>query len=705
MARTLHARGGGRRARSRSRQSAASLLIAKRPRSRNNVLGRLCRDPGPDKPRLARRRPRRIACRLDPIAPHHAWEKPMNRFLCATGLLVTLTHGYVSVRASEPPEGFVALFNGKDLTGWKGLVADPPKRAKMSAGELAKAQAEADRSMRAHWRAEGGVIVFDGKGDSICTARDYGDFELLVDWKIEKDGDSGIYLRGSPQVQIWDRPDGSGGLYNNQEGPSKPLVKADRPVGEWNTFRIKMVGEKVTVHLNGVLVVDGVVLENYWERDKPIYPAGQIELQNHGNSLYFKDIFLREIPRPGAPGAGQGAGRSVLKRGALVAVVGDSITEQKLYSRFIEDYLVLCLADLELRAIQLGWSGERAPGFAARMENDLLPWKPDVVTTCYGMNDGGYRVYEPSIGETYGKAMREIVSRLKAAGSTVVVGSPGAVDTYSFRRQGLSPAQYNANLAQLRDTARDLAAEAGMPFANVHDAMVRAMEKAKPVLGEAYDVCGSDGFHPQANGHLVMAYAFLKGLGVDGQIATIAVDLKGGATASAGHKVLSASGGKVEIESARYPFCFSGDEKSPGGTRSIVPFVPFNEELNRFVLVVKGLAGERAKVAWGSTSKSFSRADLERGVNLAAEILDNPLREPFRKVDELVGRKQAFETSMIKEAITRFRTVRDLLGDDAGARQALEALRARFEARHAALAAEVRAAAAPVRHTIEVRGE
>jgi HEAT repeat protein len=196
--------------------------------------------------------------------------------------------------------GFTPLFDGRSLAGWKGLVADPPARAKMAPAELAKAQAEADERMRAHWRVVDGLLVFDGRGESLCTASDHGDFELLVDWKIEKGGDSGIYLRGSPQVQIWDagaNPAGSGGLYNNQKGKSQPLEKADRPVGEWNTFRIIMIGERVTVYLNDRLVVDNTVLENYWERDKPVYPAGQIELQAHGNPLYFRNVFLREIPR------------------------------------------------------------------------------------------------------------------------------------------------------------------------------------------------------------------------------------------------------------------------------------------------------------------------------------------------------------------------------------------------------------------------
>ncbi len=209
----------------------------------------------------------------------------------------------VTVRAADnsPPEGFTALFNGRDLAGWKGLVGNPKTRAAMSAEELAAAHTKADEKMRAHWRAENGVLVFDGKGDSLCTAQDYGDFELLVDWKIEPKGDSGIYLRGVPQVQIWDTAltsvgaqVGSGGLYNNKNNPSKPLVVADKPVGEWNTFHIQMRGDKASIWLNDKLVVDNTVLENYWERDKPLYPTGPIELQNHGNTLWFKNVYVQE---------------------------------------------------------------------------------------------------------------------------------------------------------------------------------------------------------------------------------------------------------------------------------------------------------------------------------------------------------------------------------------------------------------------------
>ncbi len=205
------------------------------------------------------------------------------------------------------PAGYTALFNGKNLAGWKGLVSDPPHRAKMTPQELADATAKATEEALKHWGVENGEIIYDGKNNNLCTVRDYADFELLVDWKIGPKGDSGIYLRGSPQVQIWDpsahparsdseKGDGSGGLYNNATNPNRPLVLADKPVGEWNHMRILMVGDKVTVHLNDILVVNWTTMENYWERDKPMYPTGAIELQHHGDHLWFKNIYVREIP-------------------------------------------------------------------------------------------------------------------------------------------------------------------------------------------------------------------------------------------------------------------------------------------------------------------------------------------------------------------------------------------------------------------------
>jgi len=198
--------------------------------------------------------------------------------------------------------GFVSLFNGVDLTGWKALVENPIARSKMTEEQLNAAQKAANEKTKGDWIVKDGLLVFTGHGDNLATDKKYADFEMYVDWKITEKGDAGIYLRGSPQVQIWDtsRRDagaqvGSGGLYNNEKNASKPLVVADNKIGEWNRFHIIMKGEKVTVWLNGILVTDNIPLENYWDRKQPIFPKEQIELQAHGTYVAYKNIYLREL--------------------------------------------------------------------------------------------------------------------------------------------------------------------------------------------------------------------------------------------------------------------------------------------------------------------------------------------------------------------------------------------------------------------------
>lgn len=394
----------------------------------------------------------------------------------------------------------------------------------------------------------------------------------------------------------------------------------------------------------------------------------------------------------------------VVQPGARIAVVGDSITEQKMYSRYIELYLMACLPELKASVMQFGWGGERAIGFANRMQNDLMPFKPTVVTTCYGMNDGGYGAFSDNIGKAYENPMRDIVTRLKAAGVTVVVGSPGAVDTKYFVRGNNPEAApvYNDNLNQLRGIAEKIAKEQGMPFADVHTPMVEAMAKAKAALGADFPVCGTDGVHPGANGHFLMAYAFLKAMGFDGNLGSITVDMKGNATAAGGHTVLAAKDGVVELESTRYPLCISGGEKEAGSPRSMLAFVPFQQELNRLTLVVKNLGADRAKITWGAAGKEFAKADLEKGINLAAEFPETPFAAAFKKVEEAVAAKQNVETYMIKNQITTFPSLQKQFPDDPELNGALDVLRNRLWMRQAALTATVRAAVAPVKHTLTI---
>ncbi len=397
-----------------------------------------------------------------------------------------------------------------------------------------------------------------------------------------------------------------------------------------------------------------------------------------------------------------------LKSGDHVAVIGDSITEQKQYSVFIEDYLLMCQPATGLRATQFGWGGETAGGFNNRVENDTLRFKPTVATTCYGMNDGGYSPSNPGKLKGYYDAQKSVVKKLKEGGVRfIVVGSPGCVDTDFFRRDPNDPKKaidastmYNATLADLRDQAKKVAEEEGVAFANVFDAMHSAMGKAKEKLGPGYHLCGGDGFHPDANGHLAMAYAFLKGLGCTGEIGTITVDLQAGsATATEGHKVLSSKDGTVELESTRYPFCFYGDPKSTGATRGVIEFLPFNDELNRYLLVVKGAKGDKVKVTWGTVAKEFTPEQLAKGINLAAEFLDNPFSEPFKAVDAKVRAQQGFETPLVKDMINKLPTYKKFAPEES---EAIDRIASKLIAKDKELFDAANAAVVPVKHTLKI---
>jgi hypothetical protein len=204
--------------------------------------------------------------------------------------------------------GFVPLWNGTDLTGWHGQRHfDPYKLAAMGEEERAKLRAEDDATMRAHWSVQGGELVNDGEGAYLTTDVAYGDAEFVLEYKTVAKADSGIYLRGCPQVQIWDFTEaggkwnlgadkGSGGLWNNEKHERFPPKLADKPFGEWNRLEIRQIGERVWVKLNGIVTVDGAVMENYWNRKLALPARGPLQLQTHGGEIRFRELWVREIP-------------------------------------------------------------------------------------------------------------------------------------------------------------------------------------------------------------------------------------------------------------------------------------------------------------------------------------------------------------------------------------------------------------------------
>jgi len=387
----------------------------------------------------------------------------------------------------------------------------------------------------------------------------------------------------------------------------------------------------------------------------------------------------------------------LLKQGDRVAICGDSITEQKMYSRIMETYLTVCVPQLQVTVRQFGWSGEKAPGFLARMENDVLRFEPTVATTCYGMNDHNYQAYQEQYGRLYLDTSRSVVRLFKQHGVRVIQGSPGTVGKMpAWVKQAKGTVEdLNHSLAEFRNLGLRLASEEQVGFADVFCPMLVGGFEAKQRCGPDYMISGKDGVHPGWAGHLVMAYAFLKAMGLDGQIGTITLDMADGkATASEGHKILRVDAGRIEVESSRYPFCATGSANEDSSVRSGMTLVPFNGELNRFALVIRNAPSGRYTVTWGETSKTYSAEELAQGINLAADFETNPFSDAFKRVDDAVAKKQAYETRQIKDLFH---------GPEGHADMTMTA--ALTEKVRAPLAAAINAAFVPVRHAISIKAE
>jgi len=214
----------------------------------------------------------------------------------------------VAQENNEPPQGYTALFNGTDLSGWYGMNFNPIKLAAMSDEDRAAKREKDMLDVKQHWSVDNGELVNDGKGVYLTTDQDFGDYEFWIDYKTVAQADSGVYLRATPQVQIWDytkeggkwnigADKGSGGLWNNSAGAAgkDPLVLADKAFGEWNRLRIRQVGARTSVWMNGWQVVDHAIMENYWDRSQPLLRTGPIQLQTHGGEIRWRNVFVKEI--------------------------------------------------------------------------------------------------------------------------------------------------------------------------------------------------------------------------------------------------------------------------------------------------------------------------------------------------------------------------------------------------------------------------
>jgi len=242
----------------------------------------------------------------------------------------------------------------------------------------------------------------------------------------------------------------------------------------------------------------------------------------------------------------------ILREGDRLAICGDSITEQRMYSRIIETYLTVCVPDLRVSVRQFGWSGERAPGFLSRMTNDVLRFRPTIATTCYGMNDHRYQPFTAEIGDVYSQSSRAIIQAFKSHGVRVVQGSAGTVGKMpSWVKTAEGNVQdLNLGLLELRNIDVQLAREENVTFADVFLPMLIQGHAAQQKYGASYMITGKDGVHPDWAGQLVMAYSFLNAFGLEGNLGQITIDLENkSASTMGGHEVQGYNDGRLTLSS------------------------------------------------------------------------------------------------------------------------------------------------------------
>ncbi len=334
-----------------------------------------------------------------------------------------------------------------------------------------------------------------------------------------------------------------------------------------------------------------------------------------------------------------GSAEPLLKPGDRMAICGDGQVNQLGFVANIGDYLAACQPIAGVEFSQFGWRASTAEQFLPHVETDVLPYHPTVALIAFGMFDGDFKAPDAAVADRYRRAQTELVRALKKAGvRIVVIGSPRCLDPATFKSDRIDAATYNKTLTALAEIDRQVARDEQAVYADVFGATTSAMQKLKAAEGQdcAYDA--EQNFAPDDRSGLVVAYAYLKALGCTGSIGTITADFAAStATADDAQTIVSFHDYELTVESRRYPFCYppypSG--KPPGDP--IRNAVPFNEELNRYLLVVKNLPTGNAKIYWrGNEQHNFSADELARGANLAGAFSDMPFRGPLQDVDNAV---------------------------------------------------------------------
>jgi hypothetical protein len=392
----------------------------------------------------------------------------------------------------------------------------------------------------------------------------------------------------------------------------------------------------------------------------------------------------------------------------VVVVCTEENPNPGMASMDVAQYFLMCQPVEGIEVVQSAQHYDGVEAFMKRVEIDLTPWHPTVALISHGCEEGSSDAQSRGLTYYHPTYLSQSVDNLKKIGvRTIVLGTANCVDSFYFKEahdfkgSTIDATTWNQNLALFRDTDRQIAEKQGVAFADIYSQMMEVMPKVKAAYGENYAFGGEDAARSPASGQLVIAYAFLKALGCDGAIGTITVDLAANkAEGTPGQKIISAQNGTVEVESSRYPYCFNGPPEKADSTSGVIPFFPFNDELNRYLLVVNGMTSARAKVTWGTESREFTAVELQKGVNLAAAFAAHtPFDEPFHKVQTALWDQQQSQ-SLFTDSF--FHKQPDLKLMAPTASSTIDEIAAAIIAQDRSKGATAAALVVPVRHTLKI---
>ena len=337
------------------------------------------------------------------------------------------------------------------------------------------------------------------------------------------------------------------------------------------------------------------------------------------------------------------------KDGDRVVMIGDSITEQHLYSNYVEMWTVTRFPKWKITFRNVGIGGDRSVGGNSRFARDVLLHKPTAMTVDFGMNDGSYREFSDQTFKPYMDGLQGMADQATAANIRTAWVTPQPLDNDEQGKTALTG--YNQTLEKFSDGVRAISEKNSGKFVDQFHPYLQVLDAARSKADKYNRITAGDAVHPGPPGQALMAASILKGMNFPSLVAAVAIDAKQ-------NKVVSQENCTVEgLQATATSVKFKKLDKAlpffPEDASSILPWTPILDELNDYKIQVTGLAPGKYKVRIDSVDVAeLSAESLGAGVDIAAEVLKSgPIAEQAKKVKEAVENKNRYHHDQIFRGI------------------------------------------------------